>query len=77
MANFESGVKSYIVGTATVSVCFPVDWKDRPDVRCELCDMYSRAGHSCRINHKIVEYPDKYIGSQCPLIFETNEEETI
>lgn len=69
MPTFETGVKSYIVGTATIEVNFPVNWRGEPDVRCELCECYSRSGHSCRINHRIVEYPDKYIGSMCPLNF--------
>ena len=69
MPIFDSGVKSYIVGTATVTVNFPVNWKGEPDVRCELCECYSRTGHRCQINRAIVEYPEKYIGSQCPLHF--------
>lgn len=70
---FESGVKSYIVGTCQIEVNFPVNWKGEPDVRCEQCDYYSRTGHICQINKRIVEYPEKFIGSQCPLNF--NEEE--
>lgn len=70
MPSFDSGVKRYIVGTYTVEVNFPVNWKDQPDVRCEMCEYYSRAGHSCRLNHALVEYPDKFVGSQCPLTFE-------
>lgn len=69
MPTFDSGVKSYIVGTATVTVNFPVNWKGEPDVRCELCEFYSRTSRRCQINRVIVEYPEKYIGSQCPLNF--------
>lgn len=69
MPTFETGVKSYIVGTATIEVFFPVNWRGEPDVRCELCKFYSRSGHACRINNQVVEYPEKYIGSQCPLNF--------
>jgi hypothetical protein len=72
---FESGVKAYIVGVATVAVNFPINWKDQADVRCEMCEFYSRGGHSCRLNHAIVEYPEKFIGSQCPLNFESTEKE--
>lgn len=67
---FESGVQSYVIGVATVQNPFPVNWKGEPDVRCELCRFYSRNGKRCYLNGEIVEYPDKYIGSQCPLIFE-------
>ena len=74
MPIFDSGVKSYIVGRAVVENHFPVNWKGEPDVRCELCKFYSRAGRSCRLNQEIIEYPDKYIGSLCPLNFGGNEE---
>lgn len=69
MPIFDSGVKSYVIGTATVENHFPVNWKGEPDVRCELCKFYSRSGRACRLNQEIVEYPDKYIGSKCPLNF--------
>lgn len=69
MPIFDSGVKSYIVGTATVTVNFPVNWKGEPDVRCELCEFFSRTSRRCQINRAIVEYPEKYIGSLCPLNF--------
>lgn len=74
MPNFDSGVKSYIVGQATIHVSFPVSWRDEADVRCEMCQYYSRQARSCRLNGKIVEYPDKYIGSHCPLEFYVEEE---
>ena len=66
---FESGVSAYVVGTCIVEVNFPVNWKGEPDVRCEMCRFYSRTGHGCRLNGAVVEYPEKYIGSQCPLNF--------
>lgn len=66
---FDSGVQSYIVGTATVKVNFPVNWHGEPDVRCELCEFYSRTSRRCQINREIVPYPEKYIGPMCPLNF--------
>ena len=70
---FESGVQSYVVGIHTVEVPFPVNWRGEPDVRCELCRYYSRTGRRCHLNGEVVEYPEKYIGSKCPLKF-TEEE---
>ena len=67
---FESGVKSYVIGQCKISNAFPVNWRGEPDVRCEMCRFYSRNGKRCYLNGEIVEYPDKYIGSNCPLIFE-------
>ena len=41
MANFESGVASYIVGQATVEVFFPVDAKGRESINCRQCQFLS------------------------------------
>lgn len=68
-SNFDTGVSSYIVGTVTVEVSFPVDWKGKPDVCCNQCKYLNRTGRSCQLNKEIVEYPEKYIGSKCPLKF--------
>ena len=71
--NFDNGVASYVVGTATVEVPFPVDYKGNRDVRCLMCRYYSSSGRSCRLNGEIVYYPEKYIGAFCPLNFDTEE----
>ena len=71
---FESGVSSYIVGQANITVCFPVDYKGNPHVCCAMCDLYSRSSNRCPITHAISEFPEKYIGSRCPLIFEEKGE---
>lgn len=76
MANFDNGVYSYIVGTATVYVQFPVDYRGNADVKCDMCKYYGRSGKMCLLNKEIVEYPEKFIGSQCPLIFDNNKGET-
>lgn len=70
MPLFDTGVASYIIGRATVVVTFPVDFRGVPDVRCEQCQFLNRTGRSCQLNKQIVEYPEKYIGSHCPLKFE-------
>lgn len=77
MSDFSSGVKRYIMAVATVEVTFPVDWRDNPDVCCRQCDFYVRATQRCALNHSIVEYPEKYIGSNCPLEFISEEEEDV
>lgn len=74
MPNFEHGVSRYIHATATVGVHFPVDLKGNPDVSCHQCPFFKRNYRACALNGEICEYPDKFIGSMCPLIFE--EEET-
>lgn len=80
MANFDSGVKAYIVGEVTVKVLFPIDWKDNPDVSCYQCKFFSRNNGICQLTKEVSEYPQKYISSKCPLTFsgeikEINENE--
>ena len=69
MADFENGVKRYIRGECIVKVHFPVDWKDNPDVCCYQCKFFSRNNGICQLTKEISEYPQKYIGSNCPLNF--------
>lgn len=67
MANFESGVSGYITGVATVKNDFPVDFKGNADISCEQCQFFRRNARACGLNGEICEYPNKYVGSRCPL----------
>lgn len=69
MPDFESGVKNYIMGRCQIMVTFPVDWNDKADVCCYQCKFFSRNNGICQITKEISEFPQKYIGSQCPLTF--------
>ncbi|MGN0554687.1 MAG: hypothetical protein ACI4LI_02180 [Candidatus Fimenecus sp.] len=73
MANFESGVKGYINGTATVRVHFPVDFHGNADISCRQCPFFSPSRRTCQLNKAICEYPEKNVGSQCPLELEAEE----
>lgn len=76
MPIFESGVSGYVYGRCTLSVAFPVDASGIPHVVCTHCEFFRRATQRCGINHRICEFPDKYIGSYCPLTFgDTGEAE--
>lgn len=70
MADFSSGVSSYIHATATVEVFFPVDERGNADVNCYQCEYFHRSTCRCGLNNKICAYPQKNIGQFCPLIFE-------
>lgn len=70
MADFSNGVKGYITASATVHVTFPVDLKGNPDVCCAQCYYFVEARRKCGLNNEICEFPNKYIGSRCPLNFE-------
>lgn len=74
MPNFESGVKRYIIGYAVVEVGFPVDWRDNPDISCKQCKFFSRSTGRCNLTQEVSEYPDKHVGSHCPLIIKETEE---
>lgn len=67
MANFESGVASYIKTYAVIEVNFPVDDKGRSEVTCRQCPYLSSNEKICQLNKKIVAYPNKYVGDYCPL----------
>lgn len=67
MANFESGVKRFIMGRAVVEIGFPVDFKDRAEIACKHCNFFVRATQRCGLTQTIVNYPDHYVGSDCPL----------
>lgn len=75
MANFEDGVKRYIKARAVVEVGFPVDWRDSVEIACKHCPFYIVATRKCGLTHDVVYFPEKYVGSNCPLEpIEENEE---
>ena len=67
MANFDNGVASYVIGRAVVEVGFPVDFKGNAEIACKHCKFYVRATQRCALNQEIVNYPEKYVGVNCPL----------
>ncbi len=67
MANFVNGVAGFVIGRATVEVGFPVDLKGRAEIACKHCKFYVRATQRCALNQEIVNYPEKYVGINCPL----------
>lgn len=70
MSRFDSGVKSYIHGRATVDVYFPVDSKGNADINCTQCFFYREASRRCGLTGQISAYPTKYVGDSCPLEME-------
>ena len=70
VANFESGVSRYIIGKHTVYAHFPVDKKGNADISCSQCFFFREASRRCGLTGEISEYPNKYVGSCCPLEME-------
>lgn len=77
MPDFQSGVASYIHAKAEVRVHFPVDFKGNADISCAQCFFFREASRRCGLTGEISEYPQKYVGSTCPLeIIEGENNET-
>ena len=76
MPRFDDGVKGYVKATATVEVHFPIDWRGSVEIACKHCPFYVRSQQRCGLNQSVVNFPDKYVGTDCPLEkFESEEEE--
>lgn len=67
MPNFDSGVASYITGTCTVTVHFPVDRRGNAAITCIHCPYLSNNQRMCWLNREVVDYPEKFVGRECPL----------
>ena len=67
MSCFDSGVKRYIKARAVVEVGFPVDWRDNVEIACKHCKFYVRATQRCGLNQEIVNFPERFVGTNCPL----------
>lgn len=67
MANFESGVASYVKSEAVIKVNFPVDEKGRAEIACKHCPYLSSNERMCQLNKEPVAYPNKFVGNMCPL----------
>lgn len=79
MARFDDGVKRYIKARAVVVVGFPVDWRDNPEIACKHCQFYIHSTRKCGLTQSVVNYPEKYVGHDCPLeeVIEEQENENV
>lgn len=75
MGRFENGVARYVLGKATVVAHFPVDSRGNADVSCSQCFFFRDASRRCGLTGEISEYPNKYVGSCCPLEMEEEGED--
>lgn len=75
MGKFDSGVKRYIKAIAVVEVGFPVSWRDSAEIACKHCKFFERAKSKCWLTQQVVNFPDGFVGSECPLeeVIEENE----
>ena len=68
-----SGVARYRTCYCVVEVKFPVDFKGNEAVDCMHCFLYQRQSGKCPLTGHISEYPDRYVGSHCPLELEDDD----
>lgn len=67
MANFDDGIASFIKARVTIEVHFPVDFKGRAEIACKHCNYFVRATQRCGLTQTIVNYPEHFVGTDCPL----------
>ena len=67
MANFADGIARYIKARAIVEVYFPVDFKGKEEIACKHCPFFVRATQRCGLNQELVNYPEHFVGADCPL----------
>ena len=67
MSCFDSGIKAYVKAQATVTVYFPIDNKDVASIACVHCPYYRNTYRKCGLNDSIINYPEKFVGRNCPL----------
>ena len=78
MSRFDDGVSRYIKARAVVEVGFPVDWRGSVEIACKHCEFFLKNSSRCGLNHSVVNFPEKYVGSSCPLeLVEESENENV
>ena len=74
-ARFEGGVKWYSRGTAEIEVFFP-----EGEIACQNCKLlmaeYLLKRSRCAVTGEIIPDPQYMVGGLCPLMFESNTEES-
>ena len=68
-----TGVARYRTGYCLVKIQFPVDFKGNESVDCMHCFLYQRQSGKCPLTGQISEYPERYVGSHCPLELEDDD----
>lgn len=79
MARFDDGIARYVEARAEVKVYFPVDFRGSVEIACKHCPYFHRTSSRCGLNQSIVNYPEKFVGSDCPLepVEEEKEKENV
>ena len=63
----ESGVSAYIKAKTIIEVNFPVDIRGNAYICCMQCRFFRTNYQKCGLNDEVCAFPNKYVGSKCPL----------
>lgn len=79
MSRFDDGISGYVKARAVVEVNFPIDWKGNVEIACKHCPFFYRTSCRCGLNQSVVNYPERYVGAECPLapVEEEKENENV
>ena len=64
---FPSGVSGYTKGRAEIVVNFPQNSRGIADISCYQCPYFAKYDKTCKLNGSLVNYPESYVGVNCPL----------
>lgn len=65
--HLDSGISAYIRAVANVEVSFPVDLRGNAHICCMQCRFFRPSYQKCGLNDEVCAFPNKYVGSECPL----------
>lgn len=65
--SLENGVKRFVKARTAIEIAFPVDWNGREYICCAQCPYLSSNERMCQLNKRPVQFPQKYVGYDCPL----------
>lgn len=66
----DSGVARYRKARCIIEIGFPVDFRGNESIDCMHCFLFQRQSGKCPLTGQVSEYPDRYVGSHCPLELE-------
>ncbi len=75
MSALDNGVKEFIMMRAVITVGFPVNFAGVAEMNCFHCKFFTHSSGVCQLTKEVSEYPQRYVGSHCPLEFIEESEE--
>ena len=69
MSVLDNGVKEFIMTRAVITVGFPVGFSGATEINCFHCKFFTHSSGVCQITKEVSEFPQRYVGSHCPLEF--------